>query len=101
MQTRFPLALALFASACTGELALDDDANAIDELTPYVATPPTMIYSRTRPSETQTYPQLPSLRFRMSDPAQMTAVNGTLFTPCQLEYQPLAKASGATTTITT
>lgn len=64
------------------------------------STAPTLVYATTRPSETETYAQLPRLRFRISDPTSVASLSG-LFTNCQLQYQPLSAASGPLTTITT
>jgi hypothetical protein len=45
------------------------------------STAPTLVYSTTRPSETETYPQLPRLQFRIRDSASVASLSG-LYTNC-------------------
>lgn len=101
MQKHLALALALFGSGCVGEPTLDNAVvDRADELTPYVAGPPVMQYSRARPAETQTYPQLPVLKWLITDPSALAVLTGTTV-GCQLDYQPLAQASATATTLVT
>lgn len=72
---------------------------AIESMPLLGSTAPTLLYSTTRPSETETYAQLPGLAFQISDPTSVASLSG-FETNCQLAYQPLTDASGSLVTIT-